>query len=117
MSQKIAVQGTELVLNTTSSLAAAGSVSGSFFSEGYARIVGMVISNASLVAGSGISIRQAISSCAANSGSWDYITTANLTACSGSAFDVEIYGQVVQVFHKVDSAASIFRSRWYLRPL
>ena len=117
MSQKIAVQSTKEVFNSTASLAAAGSTSGSFYSEGYARIRGLIVSNASLVAGSGISIRQAISQAAATSGCWDYVTTSNLTACSGSAFDVTIYGSVVQVFHKTDSAASIFRSRWYLLPL
>ena len=117
MSQKIVVQGTKEVLNSTASLAAAGSTSASFYSEGYARLRGMVVSNASLIAGSGITIRQALSQAAATSGSWDYVTTSNLTACSGSGFDVTIYGSVVQVFHKTDGAASIFRSRWYLLPL
>ena len=101
------------VLQSSASLAASGSVSGSAISTGYARLVGSVIANASAKAGSGLRVSQS-----PDSGSnWDYVTDYAPSACSGSAFSIEIIGNAVKVDYITDGAASLFRTLWQLRPI
>lgn len=101
------------ILKSSASLAAGASVSGSSPSTGFARIVGGLIVSASSVAGSGLSIRQSFDGGA----NWDHVTACQITANSGSAFSVAVVGDAVQVFYKTDSAASVVRMNWELRPI
>ena len=111
---KIFVQQFPTVWQTSASLAASGSVSsGSYASDGYARIIGLLITNASAKAGSGLRISQS-----GDSGSnWDYHTDYAPSACSGSAYSIEIIGNTVKIEYRTDSAASQFRTLWQLKPI
>ena len=102
------------VYQTSASLAAAGSAtSGSFTTFGYARIVGIHISNASAKAASGLRIWQS-----GDGGvNFDYFTDFVPSASSGSAFSVEVIGNAAKIDYITDSAASILRSNWWLRPV
>ena len=111
---KLYAQELKSVYSTSASIAASGSVtSGSFACGGYARLVGTLISNASAKSGSGLRIWQGWNT----SGSFDYFTDFAPSACSGSAFSIEIVGNSVQIDYITDSAASIFRTNWMLRPV
>ena len=111
---KIYAQNLETVYSTTASLAASGSISsGSFACGGYARLVGTLISNASAKTGSGLRISQGFN----RSASYDYFTDFAPSACSGSAFSIEIVGNSIQIDYITDSAASILRMNWMLRPV
>ena len=111
---KIFVQQFPTVWQTSASLAASGSVSsGSYASDGYARIIGLLITNASAKAGSGLRISQS-----GDSGSnWDYHTDYAPSACFGSAYSIEIIGNAVKIDFVPETTASIFRTVWYLRPV
>lgn len=112
---KVYVQRANTVWNTTASIDASASVtSGSFPCQGFARLTGLLISTASLKAGSGLRISQS-----ADLGSnWDYWTDFVPSACSGSAFSIELVGNATKVDVLADgSGASIFRTIWVLRPV
>jgi len=100
----------------TASLPAASSInSGSFATAGYARLVGVVFSDASMSGVCGIRVRQSSTSVP----NWDYESNFTLGACSGSGFSIEVvgrYGQV-ELFSGATCAASILRSYWTLRPI
>jgi len=111
---KLHVQKAPPVWSTSASLASSGSsTSGSFICPGYARITGIIISSASSESGSGLRISQS-----PNFGdNYDYHTDYQISACSGSAFSIEIVGNCVKVDYKTDSAADVFRTLWQLRPI
>lgn len=91
---KIYLQSSPCVLDTSASIAASGSTTGSLHCAGYARVVGVAISSASLVAGSGIRVEH---SCDLGS-NWDGIEDlGTLTACSGSLFSACLVGNAVRV--------------------
>ena len=111
---KIFVQSLPTVWATSASLAAAGSAtSGSYACDGYARLVGIVATNASAKAASGLRIWQSVDS----GSNWDYKYDSVPSACSPSAYSVEIIGNAVKIDFITDSAASQFRTRWMLRPI
>ena len=96
------------------SIPASGSVtSGSIPCKGYGRIVGLIASSASSESASGLQIRQS-----GDLGqNYDYTTACGLSACSGSAYSIEIVGNAVEIVFKTDSQADEFRSYWHLRPI
>lgn len=110
---KIYVQNFPQVLESSASLAASGNVSGSKLCEGFARLVGGLASNASAKAGSGLRVSQSFD----GGTNWDYHTDYAPSACSGSAFSIEIIGNAVKVNYITDDAASLFRTLWQLRPI
>ncbi len=88
------IQRVFVVWETSASLTAnACATSGSFISEGYARLCGMFISSGSLKAGSGILIRQSPN----YTPNWDYSTADTVAACDGAAFSVEVVGKAMQI--------------------
>lgn len=113
---KIYVQKTIPVLESTASLAISACVSGSALCAGYARLVGGLIANASsLAAASGFRILQSF-----NGGtSWDVISASDaIAACTVYSNSVEIRGNAVRVeFQNAGTAASLFRTGWWLRPI
>jgi len=111
---KTFVQRVGNVLSYSGSLASGcGLTSGSIPCKGYSRLVGMIISSASSLSGSGLRIGQS-----ADLGiNFDYWTSFNISACSGSAFSVEIVGDAIQVDFAVDSQADEIRTLWHLRPV
>ena len=93
--------------------AAASTTSGSFPCQGFARLTGELFTNASLKAGSGLRILQS-----SDGGSnFDYWTDFVPSACSGSAFSIELVGNAAKVDVITDGAASIIRTLWVLRPV
>lgn len=107
-------QATPVVLQVSASLAAATSISGSRSCVGYSRIVGILFSSASSVAGCSLLIDQSADSGTA----WDQTTACNLSANSGSGFSVEIVGNMVRVrFINGDDDATAVRALWTLRPV
>ena len=114
---KIYVQSAPAVLESTASLAISASTSGSAVCNGYAKLVGVFWSNASAAVGaaSGLNILQS-----ANLGqNWD-LTSASytVTASAASAISVDVVGNAVKVqFWNGVTAASLFRTAWYLRPI
>ena len=111
---KIFVQQFPTVWQTSASIAVSGSVaSGSYACEGYARLVGILTANASSVAASGLRVYQSMDS----GSNWDFYSDWVITACSGSAFSIEILGNTVKLEYRTDSAASQFRTLWMLRPV
>lgn len=114
---KIYVQHFPVVWQTSASLASSGSLgSASIICNGYSRLVGIAIASGSgKDSASAIYIKQS-----ADSGvNWDFTTSCALSACSGSAFSVEIVGNAVQVEYRGDTTASTtaFRTLWQLRPV
>ena len=111
---KVYVQATIDVWSASAPIALAGSVtSGSFITQGYTRLLGILYTDASAKAGSGLRIAQS-----ANWGvNWDYNTDFAPSASSGSAYSIEIVGNAAKIDYITDSAASIFRTAWYLRPV
>jgi len=109
---KVYVQNVPVVWQTTASLAAS-TTSGSFICDGYARIVGGLITCTSAVAGSGLRISQSFD----RGSNWDYHTDYAPSACFGSAYSIEIIGNAVKIDFVPETTASIFRTAWYLRPV
>jgi hypothetical protein len=109
---KIYVQSFEPVWQTSACLSGSGT-SGSFVTAGYRHLLGMIMSCTSSVAGSGLSIYQSPDYGA----HWDYVTACAISACSGSAFDIEIVGNAAKIEFRPDTTASIFRTLWQLRPI
>ncbi len=111
---KIFAQKTENVLNSTTALLASGSISGSLVCEGFTKIMGMVISNASLDDASSIRLYQSMS----HGASWDVIGDFIQTACTACPYTCPLYGNAIKVLVKNGTgAASIFRTNWYLLPI
>lgn len=111
---KVYVQNFPVVWQSSTALAASGSSGGSAMCDGYARLVGGIVSAASAKAGSGIRIWQSF-----NRGTnWDYWSDFNLSASSASAFSIEIIGNAIKVDFRTDAnGASILRTLWQLRPI
>jgi hypothetical protein len=110
---KVYAQSTDVVLSRTASLPASGSFSsGSFACGGYARLVGILVTNASAKSGSGLRVSFGMSS-----GSWDINNDYAPAACGASQYSLEVVGPYVKVDYITDSAASIFRTNWMLRPI
>ncbi len=111
---KIYVQNAPIVWQTSASLAASASSGGSALCGGYARLVGIHIAAASAKAASGLRIWQSTDA----GTNWDYYADFVPSACSASAFSIEIIGNAVKVDFRTDGAgASILRSLWQLRPV
>lgn len=111
---KTAVQRNEIFWQTSGSLAASGSItSGSITCDGFAKVVGIFISSASLKAGSGLRVSQSTDTGA----NFDYHTDYAPTACSGSAFSIEVTGDAVKIDIVADSEISEYRTIWSLRPI
>jgi len=109
---KIHAQNPQVVWETSSSLSASAN-SGSFVCHGYGRLVGMVYCSASTRAASGLRIRQS-----ADRGiNYDYWTDFVISEDSGSAFSIELVGNVADVVFSIDNTASAFRSYWQLRAI
>jgi hypothetical protein len=102
---------------TTSSLISSGSItSGSFISDGYARLVGIIVSSGSGANGTtDVRIRQSV-----NRGqNWDHTTSCTLSACSGTSFSVEVVGDAMDISYYGDTTANTdeIRTLWMLRPI
>jgi len=110
---RVFAQAFPVVWSTAASQAATASAAGSAVSHGYARLVGMHWANASAVSSSGLRIWQS-SDMGVN---WDFWTDFVPSASSASAFSIEIVGNAVKVQFKPDTAASLLRSLWQLRPV
>ena len=111
---KIYVQSFKIAWASTASMAAAGcQTSGSFSTLGYARIIGSVISNASFKGGSGFRFSQSLD----GGLNYDFHSDFAPTACSGSAFSIEVIGDAAKIDAITDSAASLFRAGFWLRPI
>ena len=112
---KIYVQSSPCVWGTTASMAAnASQSSGSFFVQGYARLVGTVYSSGSLVSTCGVYIRQS-----SDGGSnYDYVYKSALSEGGASGFSIEVVGDVADVglYCGADNAASV-RAAFRLRPV
>ena len=100
---------------TSTAIGAAGSVtSGSFRTDGYARLVGTFIASASLKAGSGLRVEQSSD----NGVSYDYVADWVPSACSGSGFSVEVVGNQAKITVRTDGdGAPVIRTAWRLRPI
>ena len=112
MGNKVFVQKSPSVWNYSGSLSGSTS-SGSFACDGYARVTGIIISSTSSVAGSGLRIKQS-SDYGLN---YDYVTTCALSACSGSAYSIEIVGNSVEIEFIPDGSVDVFRTNWQARPI
>lgn len=111
---KTAVQRSDIFWQISSSLASSASTtSGSIRCEGFSRVIGLFISSASLKAGSGLRISQSPD----DGANYDYHTDFAPSACSGSAFSVEVVGDVLRIDVITDSQADEFRTIWSLRPV
>lgn len=110
---RLYAQATTEVLSTGASLAANGTVTGSAICHGYAKLVGLLYSNASGTA-SAIRIRQS-SDYGAH---WDYEALYPIAASVASVFSLELYGNAVKVSASMGAgAASLFRAHFDLRPI
>lgn len=110
---RLYAQATTEVLRTSASLAVNGTITGSLICHGYAKLVGLLWSNASGTA-SAIRVQQS-SNYGAN---WDYETLYPITASTASAFDVTLYGNAVKISASNGAtAASLFRAVFNLRPV
>lgn len=111
---KTFIQRVGEALSYSGSIASGDSItSGSIPCKGYSRITGILTSSASSLSGSGLRISQS----ADLGANFDYVTSWNISACSGSAFSVEIVGNAVQVDFAVDDDADEVRTLWHLRPV
>jgi len=100
---------------TSASIVATGSLSGSLISHGYARLTGLFFSDVDTETASGLKIEQS-----ADLGTnWDYVSASDLiAACTITACSVEIVGNAVRVTAITGaSAASDLRTTWRLRPI
>jgi hypothetical protein len=110
---KVYVQAPGVVLETTSSLAAGATVSGSAYCAGYAYLVGGLISNASSTA-SGVHIQQSMDYGA----HWDQDNVYAIAACVSASYSVPIYGNAIKVTASNGlTAASFVRGYFWLRPI
>jgi hypothetical protein len=111
---KIWVQNMPAVLDSSGSLVASGSISGSKLCDGYSNIVGIAYNNASSVAGCALFIEQS----ADQGTSWDWVSACNLSADSGSGYNIVIVGDAVRIrFHNGADNSTAVRMLWRLRPV
>lgn len=101
------------LLESTASLAAAGSTSGSAAVTGFVEVRGILFSSGSFDSASGVTIYQS----ADGGANWDYAELATITENSGSVYSASLHGNGVMVRLKngADAAASL-RTAWYLVP-
>ncbi len=114
---KLYVQGTETILASSALLGVSASVAGSAVALGHAKVVGLLWSDASAAvgAGSGLHIQQS-----SNYGTtWDLVSASYaITASTGVSVSQEVVGNAVKIqFWNGVTAASLFRSLFYLRPV
>jgi len=112
---KLFVQSQPEVWRTTACITGSTSVtSGSFYTEGYAKLVGIVYAGASSASIGGIKVLQS-SDYGAN---WDYSASQKISACTGCALSIDICGNAAKIEYYTDSAgANPFRTSWRLRPI
>lgn len=112
---KLFVQSAPEVWRTNACITGSTSVtSGSFYTEGYAKLVGILYSGASAASINGLKISQS-SDYGAN---YDYFTSYAQSACSGSGYSIEIVGNVAKIeFYTDADGANPFRTSWRLRPI
>lgn len=112
---KIFVQSSPEVWSRSACITGSTSVnSGSFYTEGYTKLVGMVYSGASAASINGLKISQS-SDYGAN---YDYSTSYAQSACSGSGYSIEIVGNAAKIeFYTDADGANPFRTSWRLRPV
>lgn len=115
---KLYVQQPEyIILSTSTTLAATGSMSGSMVSAGFGKLLGTFYSSmsAAIGAGSGINVYQS-SDYGQN---WDLLSASYpIKAVTASPFNIDIVGNAVKVqIWTGASAASIVRAAFYLRPI
>lgn len=111
---KVYVQNMPTVLDSSGSLVASGSVGGSLLSDGYANIVGIAFSAASSVSGCALFVEQSTD----KGITWDIVAACNLSADSGSGYNITMFGNAARVrFHNgADNSGSV-RMLWRLRPI
>lgn len=112
---KIYAQNFPIVFQSTASLAAAGSTSGSLICNGYATLQGLFLTDASTQTGSGLQVQQS-----ADYGvTWDYTSASDAVAASIiTACSAEIFGNAVKVtWRNGADAASTPRILFQLRPV
>ena len=115
---KLYIQNVPVVWQTTASVVASGSTSGSVLCAGYARLVGTFYANASAAGGTGSGLH--ITQSPDYGTNWDIITASYpITASAASSFDVAVVGNAVkvQVWNGVTEAASLMRAWFVLRPV
>ena len=111
---KIYVQEFPIIWQSSASLAASGSTSSSAHSGGYARLLGMVIASGSTKAGSGLRVLQSPD----GGTNWDYYADFEVSACSASAFSLEVIGNAVKIeWRNGADDADVARMLWQLRPI
>ena len=112
---KIYVQNAACAWGYSTCIAANGCVtSGSFATQGFARLVGGLFSSGSLKAASGLRVRQSID----GGTNWDYDYINTVGTSSGSAFSLEMVGDAAVIEVRVGAGdAAAFRTKWWLRPI
>jgi len=114
---KLYVQGTEEVWASSAALGVSASVSGSAIALGHAKVVGLLWANASAAegAGSGLHVLQSNNWGA----TWDIITASySVAASTGRSVSADVVGNAVKIqFWNGETAASLMRARFYLRPV
>lgn len=115
---KIYAQGVEPVFVTTASLAISASTSGSAITQGYARLVGIICSDASAAVGaaSGLKIQQS-----SDYGvHWDIVSASYaLAACTAASVNITLVGNAARVtwWNGATNAASQPRMALYAFPV
>lgn len=112
---KIHVQSMPEVLQYSGSLAANGSISGSAYCNGYAKLVGWCWSSCTSETASGLRIHQSVDS----GSNWEIVSASDaLTADASAACGVDIIGNAVKVEFKMGAAAACgVRAIFQLRPV
>lgn len=111
---KIYVQKFPAVLVSSASFVATACPSGSMLCGGYSRIVGIVYAGCTMDTGSAIRVEQS----ADKGTNWDYKTEYSMSACSGSAFSINIVGNAVRVTMRSSTCnVNPFRTLWQLCPV
>jgi hypothetical protein len=100
------------VWSASGGLASSGSItSGSFVTEGYSRILGIHIANAT---GTCIAVYQS----GDHGAHFDYYSACTPTACAACAMSVEVVGNAAKIVYCNSSgSADIYRTQWRLRPV
>ena len=114
---KMYVQGTESVLASSAALGISASVAGSAIALGHAKVVGLLWANASAAEGTGSGLHVLQSSDLGTT--WDIVTASYSVAASvGRSVSAEVVGNAVKIqFWNGETAASLVRTRFYLRPV
>ena len=113
---KIWIQSSPCPWGYDGALASATCVnSGSFSIKGYARMTGIVFADEALDPASGVTVQQSID----DGTNWDYSYKNTVSASSGSAFSLEMVGDVARILVWATSnvSATSIRAKWRLRPV